>query len=199
MSRYGLILAAVVTSAGCAHLKTVDDGLDYASRRARLEDIGAWEMRGRLTVDADGDAYQGRFSWRQEADHLVLSFWGPLGAGRVRIAGTPAALTVSARRDSWALTDPETQLSELLGWWVPVNSLKAWLLGLPDSAYEAMPVWDAQGRLAGLEQRLWTLHYPAYQLAEDLSVPRRIDMNYDALRLKLTVDDWIAEADSLTP
>jgi outer membrane lipoprotein LolB len=169
-----------------------DDGLDGAARRDRLESMTAWEMRGRLAVDAAGKGYQGRFRWRQDDDRLMLSVSGPLGAGGVEIEGTDRALTVHARGDSWQLTDPEAQLSDLLGWWMPVTSLKDWLLGLPDAAHVAEPVFDDKGRLAALEQRLWRLDYPEYQLAGSVAVPRTIEMAHDALSLRLTVD-------SLTP
>ena len=51
--------------------------------------------------------------------------------------------------------------------------------------------------LEQFEQRLWRVDYPAYGLAPTSSetgsqalVPRRIDMTYGALTLKLTIDDW---------
>lgn len=195
----GVYLLALAGTAGCAHLAVVDDGLDYVSRRAELESVHTWEMRGRLTVDADGEAYQGRFRWHQDADRINLSIRGPLGAGGVRISGTPSALTVTARGEQWALTDPEPQLSELMGWWIPVNSLSTWLLGIPDGSYEAVPTWDEHGRLAALQQRFWSLNYPTYQLTDRLTLPREIDMSYASLTLKLTVDNWTRESDSITP
>jgi outer membrane lipoprotein LolB len=185
-------IALALALTGCAHMPAGDDGLDAAARRDRLESMTAWEMRGRLAVDAAGKGYQARFRWRQDNDRLMLSVSGPLGAGGVEIDGTDRALTVRARGESWQLTDPETQLSDLLGWWMPVTSLKDWLLGLPDAAHVAEPVFDAKGRLAALEQRLWRLDYPEYQLAGSVAVPRTIEMAHDALSLRLTVD-------SLTP
>ena len=194
-----IVTLAALALAGCMHLPAVDDGLDRATRRDRLESLTAWEMRGRLAVDAAGDAYQGRFRWRRDGDRLTLSVRGPLGAGGVDVDGTAEALTVRARGESWALTDPETQLSELLGWWLPVTSLSDWLLGLPDEAHAAAPVFDAAGRLASLEQRLWHLDFPAYQLAGGVAVPRSIEMAHAALRLELTVDSLMPLPGSAAP
>jgi outer membrane lipoprotein LolB len=94
------------------------------------------------------------------------------------------------------LADPESQLSELLGWWLPVGSLHAWLLGLPDPSFDAATKPGSDGTLAALDQRLWHVEYPSYQLAPAGSaamlVPRRVDMTHDELRLRLTIDDWHA-------
>jgi len=176
---------------GCVHLPA-SDGLSFEQRRTRLESLAGWAMRGRLAIDTGERAYQARFVWEQEADRLRLALRGPLGAGGIEIAGSKAALTVRARGETLELEEPEAQLSELLGWWLPVTSLNAWLLGLPDPVFEAAPHFDSDGLLASLEQRLWHLDYAAYQLSEGWLVPRRIEMSHAELKVRLIVDTWEA-------
>jgi outer membrane lipoprotein LolB len=154
-------------------------------------------MRGRLTVDTGEDRFQGSFNWHQQADALELIVRGPLRNGVLRVEGPPDAMTVTARGETRTLTDPETELSELVGWWLPVASLPDWLLGFPDRSFRADTVAGADGTLASLEQRLWRVDYPAYGLAatsagtgSEVLVPRRIDMTHGELTLKLTIDDW---------
>ena len=132
---------------------------------------------------------------------------GPFGGGVLRVSGTPRELTVTARGDTRVLDDPETQLSEVVGWWLPVTSLHAWLLGFPDRQFPADADVSAEGTLRTLEQRLWKLDYASYQLGNYelpangrgaapapngamLLVPRRIDLAHDDLRVRLTIDDW---------
>jgi len=94
------------------------------------------------------------------------------------------------------LSDPEAELSALLGWWLPVGSLHAWLLGLTDPAYRASSENGADGTLAAFEQRAWRVVLPTYQLATlsgrepGVLVPRRIDLTHGELKLRLTIDDW---------
>jgi len=189
-------LLAAALLGGCAHLPTGSDGRNLDQRREILEAVGAWEMRGRLTVDTGERAVQGRFNWRQANDALELVVRNPLGAGILRVEGPPDAMKVTARGETRTLTDPETELSELVGWWLPVASLRDWLLGFPDRSFRADTVSGADGTLASLEQRLWHVDYPAYGLAAtsgtggQVLVPSRIDMTYGALTLKLTIDDW---------
>ena len=123
----------------------------------------------------------------------------PIGA--LEVNGTPSALKVTSRGDTHVLSDPEAQLSELLGWWLPVGSLHAWLLGLPDPAFTASTQPGPDGTLASLEQRLWRVAFASYQLApaktdagSPLLVPHRIELEHGDLHLRLTIDDWHAAA-----
>ena len=149
--------------------------------------------RGRCAAGS----FQGSFRWQQTGDVLDLLVRGPLGAGVLQVNGSRDALTVTARGDTRELSDPETQLSELLGWWLPVASLHAWLLGFPDPDFDARTEAGADGTLASLEQRLWRVSYPGYQLAPAngdpvMLVPQRVDLAHEELRLRLTIDDWHA-------
>ena len=184
------LLGAVVALTACVHLPVADDGLGYDERRELLESLPGWEMRGRLAVDTGERAFQGRFAWRQDQDRLALSVRGPFGAGSFEIEGSPEALTLRARGESRTLGNPETELSDIVGWWVPVTSLKDWLIGVPDRQFDARPEFDAGEQLVALEQRQWLLDYGAWQLADGVLVPRSIELTHDALRLSLTVDAW---------
>lgn len=198
MMRPALAAAAVLLIAGCAQIRTDEhDGLSHAERSARLKSVPAWEMRGRLAVDTGDEAFQGRFQWLQDGAHASLTVRGPLGAGGIRIAGTPEEMTVTARGERRVLDDPERELSALLGWWLPVDSLRAWLLGLADPRYPADTRIGPDGVLERLEQRLWRVDYEAFQLAGGVLVPRRVQMRHAGLEIRLTVDAW-EPADTLS-
>jgi len=205
MSRWLWPALALLVLPACAHLPVGTDGLSYDDRRGELTAVDRWEMRGRLAVDTGERGFQGSFTWRQDRDTLELAVRGPLGAGVLQVIGEPSAMTVTARGETRTLTDPEAQLSTLLGWWLPVGSLHAWLLGLPDSGFRASTELGTDGTLAAIEQRLWRVAYPTYQLAPlegiagGVLVPRRIDLAHGDLELRLTVDDWRAVADNDAP
>ncbi len=196
MTRWLSPAIAVLVLSACAHLPVGNDGLSYDDRRHALTSVDAWDIRGRLAVNAGGRGFQGRFDWHQHADALDLTVRGPLGAGVLQVVGTPSHMTFTARGETRTLTDPEAELSGLLGWWLPVGSLHAWLLGLTDPAFRASAEKGADGTLSALEQRLWRVAFPAYQLAAipgraaGVLVPQRIDLAHDDITLRLTIDDW---------
>ncbi len=197
--RAACALLVVAALAGCARLPTGTDGRDLAQRRAALASVASWDMRGRLLVDTGDRAVQGlRFNWRQDDDALRLVVRNPLGAGILQVAGRVDALTVTARGETRTLTNPEVELSELVCWWLPIASLPHWLLGFPDPEFRAATEPGSDGTLAALDQRLWHVAYPTYQLgtvngtADQVLVPRRIDLTHGELTLQLTIDDWEA-------
>jgi outer membrane lipoprotein LolB len=203
--RAGFALLALGVLGGCATLQTGTDGLNLEQRREALHSVDAWEMRGRLSVDTGERSFQGSFNWHQQGDALELVVRGPLRNGVLQVEGRPDALTVRARGETRTLTDPEAELSELIGWWLPVASLPDWLLGFPDDEFRAVTMPGNDGTIASIEQRLWRVDYPAYGLAasggtgKQALVPRRIDMTHGALTLKLTIDDWQATATTTAP
>ncbi|HEY8519199.1 MAG TPA: lipoprotein insertase outer membrane protein LolB [Gammaproteobacteria bacterium] len=176
---------------GCRTMPVGGDGLTLDARRERLEAVEEWEMRGRLAVDTGERAFQGSFQWHQNRDALELVVRGPLGGGVLQVRGSPGALTVTSGGETWLLEDPEADLSELLGWWLPVASLPAWLVGLPDPAHRAETRTGEIGALESLEQRAWRLDYVSYQLREGLLIPRRIDMSHGPLKVRVAVDAWV--------
>lgn len=189
-------LLCTATLTACATLPTGSDGMSFERRRAMLENIHHWQMRGRLTVDTGDRGVQGRFNLSQDGDAIELVVRNAIGAGVLRVAGPPDALTVTARGETRTLTDPEVELSELVGWWLPVASLSSWLLGFPDDGFRATTQPGNDGTLASLEQRLWRVAYQSYGLApleatgEQVLVPSRIEMTHRDLTLRLTIDDW---------
>ena len=191
-----LLLAASLAACASQRVRTDTDGRGYEQRRSLLEAVDSWEMRGRLSVDTGDRGLQGRFSWRQDVGSVELIVRNTLGAGVLRVTGPRDALTVTARGETRTLVDPERELSELVGWWLPIGSLPAWLVGLPDPDFRAATELGSDGTLAAFEQRLWHAAYPAYQLADGAGstgtvlVPRRIDLTHENLELKLTIDEW---------
>ena len=107
--RGALALLAAAELCGCASLPAGSDGLGLDQRRALLDSIGAWEMRGRLTVDTGDGAFQGSFISRSPRPHVPVAPANanpaPKKAARARNHGltrsprpTPAPGSASARR-----------------------------------------------------------------------------------------------------
>jgi outer membrane lipoprotein LolB len=175
---------------GCAHAPVGQDEFSYPERRSYLEQLDGWSLRGRIAVDTGEQAFQGSFQWQQSMDSLDLSIRGPLGTGVLQVAGPSDHLTVRARGETWELTDPESELSALLGWWLPVRSFSAWLLGFPDPEFAAETTLGPGDALQSLAQRRWNLTYESYRLADGILLPRRIDLAHQDLELRVIVDRW---------
>jgi outer membrane lipoprotein LolB len=189
-----LIAATAALIGGCAHAPVGGDGMSYAERRTRLATVQDWGMRGRLAVNNGERAFQGSFEWQQQSDTLRLQVRGPLGAGLLEVTGPLDHLTVTARGESREISDPEKELSSMLGWWLPVASLRDWLIGLPDARYPVREEFGSDGNLVAFEQRQWQVAYRGYQVAAGMLVPRRIELTHAKLELRLVIDSWLPTA-----
>lgn len=183
-----LIVGLTVT--GCTLLQPGSDELSYGERRDYLTSLRAWAVRGRIAVDTGERAFQGRFQWAQDADALALTVRGPLGTNVLRVSGPAETLVVEARGETWNLDEPEAQLSDLVGWWLPVTSFRSWLLGLPDPGFAAQTRMGENSLLAELDQRRWQLSFVSHQLAAGVLVPRRIDLAHGPLKFRIVVDSF---------
>jgi outer membrane lipoprotein LolB len=185
-----LIQALVATYfAGCAHTPS-SDALTFPERQNLLEQLEMWDAGGRISINTGEQAFQGRFQWQQLADSIDLTVRGPFGAGALEISGPIDRLQIRTRGETRDLTNPETELSALLGWWLPVRSFRYWLLGLPDPEFPEETSLGPDDTLESLEQRLWLLRYHSYQVADGILLPRQIDLSYDDLQLRVIVDRW---------
>lgn len=190
-ARSALVTLALAL-AGCARMPVVvDDGLGFERRQAELGAIDDWDVGGGIAVDDGERAYQARFSWQQRGDELELVVRSRVpGTRSFRIAGNEASLSVESRGETQVLTDPERQLSEMLGWWMPVTSAEHWLLGRADPDYAASTSPGANDTLASMAQRDWRISFDQYQMAEGRLVPRIIRLTLAPLELTLRILDW---------
>ncbi len=178
----GLVLVWLTS---CSHVPSREDALP-------LHELDTWQMRGRIAVASGKEGFNGRFVWNQDLGKMLLRIRGPLGVGGLQVSGSPGSYTLGYRGETLSLTDPEAELSALVGWWLPVNSLPAWLRALPDEDYPFDAERDADGRLLHLEQRGWSAEYPSYEQRAAHLLPGRILLNNGEVRVRVVVDKFDA-------
>ena len=189
-----LLLAACSTLQGRAPEGSGDEGA-WAAHLAQLITLQGWELGGRVGFVDGKDSGSGSLDWKQQGDESNLDFRGPLGAGAVHIEGDMRTLHVkTSRGDDFVTTDPEDDLGERLHQPLPVFSLRYWVLGRPDPTDEFTKTTDARGELVSLDQGGWHVEYQEYAEVEGFSLPTRLTLERDQIRIKLAVSDWTLPA-----
>ena len=156
-----------------------------------------WSMLGVLAVRSGGDASRVTMRWRQTRDSYLVRFMGPLGVGLLEIEGSATGAEArypNGRRASAA--SPELLLEQEIGWTVPLQGLRYWIVGAPapDSATSNMKL-DDHGRLARLEQAGWTVVYERYGNLDDLALPERMRFSNETVDATVVVRRWKSEPD----
>ena len=147
-----------------------------------------FELSGRIAVRYRDQATSGSVAWRHGAhtDELLIS--SPLGqsVARIRREGASVTLTTPDQAEHRAL-DAEALTEQVLGFRIPLGGLADWVRARPANG-AAQPRYDAQGRLAELEQSGWRIEYLEYQ--GDGGLPSRLRLTYPGLELRLAITGW---------
>lgn len=156
----------------------------WEARRAALQSWREFESYGRVAVASDGEGFSGSWRWAQRAERASLQLNGPLGVGGLQLDfGTNPDLDVQSR----------ATLERQLGVSLPVDSLRYWMLGVPDPRGVAEERLSADAsRLDSLNQDGWTVAFTRYArvAGADYELPQRIEASRDALRVRLIIEGW---------
>ncbi len=185
------VLAALLL-AGCQSAPTIVQGETgpFRERAARLADLDSWQVTGRIAFKLGDEGGTGAMTWKQQEAYLEFSFRGPLGAASFNIAGSPPQLLLeTGDGEPRLLHDPDTEMRERFGWSAPFESLRFWMVGMPDPYSKAELRVDEQGLLREISQAGWAVSYDRYH-SDEPRLPRKLTILRDDLRLRVIVDRW---------
>jgi outer membrane lipoprotein LolB len=171
-----------------------------ASREAVLATQGAWTLEGRAAITRGDKGGSGRIDWRQDGDAYRLALSAPVTRQSWRLTGDASRARIEGL-DGGPREGPDASqlLLEATGLEVPVAALAAWARGArADEARfgTARLEFDAQYRLARLQQGGWAIDYVAWHTAADgtPALPTRLNAERGDARVRLVVDSWSGPA-----
>lgn len=148
-------------------------------------------MVGRVAVSDGRDGGSGRLEWVATPQQESLTFRAPLGQGgwKLRRQGSMATLDLGDDRvyHGDSLSD---LLIAHLGWQVPVEAMRYWMLGIPDPSSPHEQKLNEDGLPAELAQAGWKVRYDSFRGAGDLILPRKLEAQKDPYSVKLVVSRW---------
>ena len=195
----GIVLGAALLC-GCETIPTLAE-LAPSEREAAwrtharvLSRFQSWTLLGNLVVRSHGKAGRVIMRWRQAPGSYLVRFSARLGTGLFEIEGSVAG--VEARFADGRRTravSPEAFLERELGWSVPLEGLRHWIVGAvaPGGAPARIEL-NGQGRLARLEQAGWTVVYERYGGLDDLALPERIRFSNGSVTVTANIRQWKA-------
>jgi outer membrane lipoprotein LolB len=173
---------------GCAGGRTRPAAVDTM----HLAGLARWRLEGRIAVQTPDDAWQASLAWDHEGrqDRLLVS--GPLNQGTVSIVLQDDLILINEGNGNERISrDPDALMKEKLGFSIPLQSLRYWVLGIsaPGEASEELDVYP-DGRLKHLKQAEWSLDYERYRDWDRFVLPQKVLIQGRSLKLKLFADEW---------
>jgi len=191
-----LFLALAMLSA-CSSLQqtaTLEE-VANAERMRQLAELDVWTMQGRIAVKRAAGSGQGKITWQQSGEDTDISLAGPLGSGAINIHWVPDEVVVSGAdldvQHRYTGSDAAEQfLAEQLGWPFPAASIRYWLLGMPNPDLAYTQDFGADGALLRVQQSGWQVNYERFAVVNGYVLPAKLQVESDAVRLRVIVDKW---------
>jgi outer membrane lipoprotein LolB len=190
-------VGAVLTLVALAGCRTLPPAIPASSapwpeRRPQLQALAHFQLKGRVALSAAGNGFNANLRWTQSQARSQIALEGPLGVGGMQIIADGSDLDiVTPHGERISNQAAHAELTARLGFDVPLESLRYWVLGAPDPAQPAEESLDASGQhLASLVQDGWQVDYDQYTSAAGQTLPARMTLQRDAVRVRLLVEDW---------
>ena len=154
--------------------------------REHLYKLEQWSFEGRVALAGKNDNWQASINWGHKSDDEEIKLSGPLGQGATVIRLTGDLVTIDRGDDRvQSSTQPEEFINQQLGMFVPVHSLRYWVIGLPE------PTSAFVETATGFKQAGWFIEYKQMQPVDEQSMPRKIMVTNERVKLKLIIDQWV--------
>ena len=182
-----ILVMGILVLSGCSTLTTTPD-IAYQSHNSAqnpLYDVQRWSFEGRVAIVTRHDVEQANMSWTHLPSEELIKLSGPLGQGAVMIQLNAEGVTIDrGGGDVKTSTDPEAFINQEIGLFVPVSSLRYWVVGVPEKSQETRIVDN------GFEQSGWRSQYKSMQSVKNYLLPRNMTVSNETVKLKLFIDQW---------
>ena len=185
---------------GCLSAPRMDDPVirEWENRRAWLSALDTWTFTGSIHVRDASDSHSSRIRWQQMQQYYQINLWGTFNVGATQIDGGPDAVRIAQQGEDPVITDsPEALLFEQLGYELPVTELNFWIKGIPAPGRASDLRFGDNNQLVHFSQAGWQIDYLGYTNFGDATLPNRIRIQKEPLRLDLTRLTWTLP-DSIT-
>ena len=200
------LLLSLLWLGGCASLPETADSMTpstsgaldadtqrlalWLERQQAMQKLTQWRCEGRAAILAQNSGGQISFDWQHKLGEQILSIKTPLGQNALQLTMNQGGATLIDHEGQVSQgEDGEALLQQALNWSVPIESMRAWLLGLPATRNDSYTL-DAQGRLLTLESQNWTIEYKRYNDNNGFNLPSKLELRRSELTLRLVIDRW---------
>ena len=180
----------------CSQITVIDEqqALSWQQRQTMLRQLDHWVVSGRVAITTSEDGWNATLYWKQFPNKYEIKVIAPFGGGTVMLQGNRSGVMLYAGDAPPEFADNATRLlAKRLGWHLPVESLRYWMLGLPDpniQQQESMIEFDRHNRLSNLFQSGWKIQFLRYQRVNGYELPGKIFLENDELSVKMVIQEW---------
>lgn len=187
-----LLLAACAAAPSLVRNK--GDAAALAQQEAReqqLAHVDHWVLQGKLGIYNARDGGSGTFTWTQDGDRYEFVFRLPILGKSYRLTGGPDGAELDgAEGGPQRGPDAESLMRRTLHWEVPLDELRAWVLGLRAQGAQADLSFGNDRLPSVLVQDGWTVSYPAWDTTRQPPLPAKVFAEKPPYKVRLAIESW---------
>lgn len=163
----------------------------WSVRQPELQSLSTFRLNGRVAVAVEQRGFNANIRWMQSGTRTRMILSGPLGADAAQVTADGASLSVVTPHGRHLGNAAAREvLVRQLGFEPPLQSLRYWVLGVPDPGAAASVALDAEQRPTTLRQGGWSIEYHSYMPVGADWLPRLLTVKRAGVRLRMVVDAW---------
>jgi outer membrane lipoprotein LolB len=157
-----------------------------SATKQHLYGLDKWAFEGRVSITNQSDSWTANIDWQHFAGKEKIRLSGPLGQGATVIDLADDFVTIDhGGGNKQSSRYPEAFIGQQVGLYVPVQSLRFWVVGVPELEGKFEEIGN------GFVQDGWLIEYQQMQAVAKESLPRKITVKNDKVKLKLVIDQWV--------
>lgn len=147
-------------------------------------------LNGRIAVTHGSEHSSATVHWTHRGPDDEILLLAPLGQTVARIKQDAYGVELQTSSQHFVAQDAAELTQQALGWSLPLDGLRYWVLALSAPDTQAQVEHDANGQVSVLHQDGWTIHYTRYAALAPDSLPLRMSLEREGLELRLLIDEW---------
>jgi len=138
------------------------------------------------------DIWTGKLEWQQFPLNYKILFSTPTGQGAIKIRGDEEHVVLETSNGHALIDDnEESLLYDQLGWDLPLDRLRQWILGTSELKQLTKITLDETGNIRQLLYPNWDIQYLRFQNVDAYLLPKKIFIKGRTLKLRLVIDKWV--------
>lgn len=165
--------------------------INWVEHVRQLTLMREWQIKGKIGIRTEDDGGSAYIDWSQSFDSFYILLSGPLGQGSTIISGNPFGARLQNAEGDFISESPEQLVLDHTGWEIPINHLLYWIKGIPAPFGQPTITYNQHGTVDTMEQDGWALMYDRYGVALNQTLPQRIKISKNGLKVTLVIKQWL--------
>ena len=197
MKRLIILLMTTLVITGCSSLsnnkqpaQSTEIAISWIDHVQNMRLINDWQANAKVAIAIQKKTQSAKMTWLQQDSQFDITFSGPFGHAGPRISGSDTSVTLLIPKEQ-PLTGSSASalLQQRLGWQLPVENARYWMLGIPSPTSES-EVTLKDERLLSLQQDGWIINYTDYTKVDDEYRPSKIIITRGDFKILLVIYKW---------